>query len=193
MFAAGTGRGGNWNARLTGGATQTGTLTTSTSAIAYADAATGDFNRDGYADVALNYRDAGGIGRVTWFKGGASGLTKVSVISVRGGRSIAAGDVNGNGYDDIVIGQPYATESGGRAGGQVTMVPGTATGFTTTGMTVIHQDTTGVPGGDESGDAFGTSVSASTTTTPTATRTSSPAPPARTSPATASTAPTRAR
>lgn len=159
VFAAGTGRGGNWNARLTGGATQTGTLTTSTSAIAYADAATGDFNRDGYADVALNYRDAGGIGRVTWFKGGASGLTKVSVISVRGGRSIAAGDVNGNGYDDIVIGQPSATESGGRAGGQVTMVPGTATGFTTTGMTVIHQDTTGVPGGDESGDAFGTSVS----------------------------------
>jgi hypothetical protein len=111
VFAAGTGTGGNWNARLTGGATQTGTLTTSTSAIAYTDAATGDFNRDGYADVALNYRDAGGIGRVTWFKGGASGLTKVSTISVKGGRSIAAGDVNGNSYDDIVIGQPYASES----------------------------------------------------------------------------------
>jgi hypothetical protein len=159
VFAAGTGTGGNWNARLTGGATQTGTLTTSTSAIAYPDATTGDFNRDGYADVALNYRDAGGIGRVTWFKGGASGLTKVSTLSVKGGRSIAAGDVNGNGYDDIVIGQPYTSESGAVSGGQVTMVPGTSTGFTTTGMTTIQQDTTGVPGTNESGDALGTSVS----------------------------------
>ncbi|MFI6487466.1 FG-GAP-like repeat-containing protein [Streptomyces sp. NPDC050564] len=159
VFAAGTGKGGNWNARLTGGATQTGTLTTSTGAIAYPDATTGDFNRDGYADVALNYRDAGGIGRVTWFKGGASGLTKVSTLSVKGGRSIAAGDVNGNGYDDIVIGQPYTSESGAVSGGQVTMVPGTSTGFTTTGMTTIQQDTTGVPGANESGDALGTSVS----------------------------------
>ncbi|WP_327431166.1 FG-GAP-like repeat-containing protein [Streptomyces sp. NBC_01236] len=159
VFAAGTGNGGNWNVRLTGGATQTGTLTTSTSAIAYADATTGDFNRDGYADVALNYRDAGGIGRVTWFKGGASGLTKVSTLSVKGGRSIAAGDVNGNGYDDLVIGQPYTSESSAVSGGQVTMVPGTATGFTTTGMTTIQQDTTGVPGSNESGDALGSSVS----------------------------------
>ncbi|MEU1202981.1 FG-GAP-like repeat-containing protein [Streptomyces sp. NPDC005813] len=159
VFSAGTGKGGNWNARLTGGATQTGTLTTSTSAIAYADAAAGDFNRDGYTDVALNYRDAGGIGRVTWFKGGASGLTKVSTLSVKGGRSIAAGDVNGNGYDDIVIGQPSTSESGAVSGGQVTMVPGTSTGFTTTGMTTVQQDTAGVPGANESGDALGSSVS----------------------------------
>ncbi|PIB04798.1 hypothetical protein B1C81_31800 [Streptomyces sp. HG99] len=159
VFAAGTGKGGHWNARLTDGATQTGTLTTSTSAIAYPDATTGDFNRDGYADVALNYRDAGGIGRVTWFKGGASGLTKVSTLSVKGGRSIAAGDVNGNGYDDLVIGQPYTSESGAVSGGQVTMVPGTSTGFTTTGMATIQQDTSGVPGANESGDALGSSVS----------------------------------
>jgi len=159
VFAAGTGGGGNWNARLTGGATQYGTVTTATGAIAYPDAATGDFNRDGYADVALNYRDASGIGRVTWFKGSAGGLVKVGTISVKGGRSIAAGDVNGNGYDDIVIGQPYASESGAVAGGQVTMVPGTSTGFTTTGMTTVHQDTSGVPGAGESGDAMGASVS----------------------------------
>ncbi|MDN0195297.1 FG-GAP-like repeat-containing protein [Streptomyces sp. S.PNR 29] len=159
VFSAGTGKGGNWNVRLDSGTYQYGTLTTATGSVAYLDAATGDFNRDGYADVALNYRDTGGIGRVVRFAGSASGLTKAGVISVKGGRSIAAGDVNGNGYDDIVIGQPVASESGGISGGQITMVPGTSTGFTTTGMTTIHQDTAYVPGGNESGDALGTSVS----------------------------------
>ncbi|NBM20858.1 FG-GAP-like repeat-containing protein, partial [Streptomyces sp. GC420] len=160
VFAAGTGKGGNWNARQSGGGTKYGTLTGATGSVAYMDAATGDFNRDGYADVALNYRDATGIGRVTWFKGSSAGLSKVGTISVKGGRSIAAGDVNGNGYDDIVIGQPYASESGAAAGGQVTVVPGTSTGFTTTGMRTVHQDTSGVPGAAESGDAMGWSVSA---------------------------------
>ncbi|MES5816550.1 N-acetylmuramoyl-L-alanine amidase [Streptomyces sp. RG80] len=159
VFSAGAGKGGNWNVRLGTGKYQYGTLTSATGAVAYLDAATGDFNRDGYADVALNYRDTGGIGRVVRFAGSSTGLTKAGVISVRGGRSIAAGDVNGNGYDDIVIGQPIASESGGKSGGQITMVPGTSTGFTTTGMTTIHQDTASVPGGNESGDAFGSSVS----------------------------------
>ncbi|WP_406174944.1 FG-GAP-like repeat-containing protein [Streptomyces sp. NBC_00996] len=159
VFSAGSGNSGSWNVHLTGGATQYGKLTGSTGSVAYLDAATGDFNRDGYADVALNYRDQSGTGRVTWFKGTASGLVKVSVLSVKGGRSIAAGDVNGNGYDDIVIGQPYTAESGAHRGGQVTMVPGTSTGFTTTGMTTINQDTSGVPGAAEDGDAMGASVS----------------------------------
>ncbi|SOD84267.1 FG-GAP-like repeat-containing protein [Streptomyces sp. Ag109_G2-15] len=159
VLSAGTGKGGTWNVRLTGGATSSGTLTTATGAVAQLDAATGDFNRDGYADVALNYRDAGGIGRVVRFAGSATGLTKAGVISVKGGRSIAAGDVDADGYDDIVIGQPYASESGGKAGGQVTLVRGSATGFTTTGLITVHQDTSGVPGADESGDALGASVS----------------------------------
>ncbi|WP_250404017.1 FG-GAP-like repeat-containing protein [Streptomyces cellostaticus] len=159
VFSAGTGAGGNWNVRLTGGATTSGTLTTATGSIAQLDATTGDFNRDGYADVALNYRDAGGVGRVVRFAGSAAGLTKAGVLSVKGGRSVAAGDVDGDGYDDIVIGQPYTSESGGRQGGQVTLVRGSSTGFTTTGMTTIHQGTSGVPGADESRDAMGASVS----------------------------------
>ncbi|MET9971324.1 FG-GAP-like repeat-containing protein, partial [Streptomyces sp. NPDC006356] len=159
IFAAGSGNSGSWNARLTGGATQYGKLTTATGSLAALGSATGDFNRDGYADVALNYLDQSGTGRVTWFKGTSSGLAKVSVLSVKGGRSIAVGDVNGNGYDDIAIGQPFTAESGAFKGGQVTVVPGTSTGFTTTGMRTVHQDTSGVPGTAEAGDATGASVS----------------------------------
>ncbi|MEU6761410.1 FG-GAP-like repeat-containing protein [Streptomyces sp. NPDC046853] len=160
VFAASTGTGGTWAARFKAGNEVGGTLTSGDTAIAYADAASGDFNRDGYADVALTYRDQAGIGKVQWFKGTKSGLSRVGSLSVKGGRSVAVGDVNGNGYDDLVIGQPYTAESGAHAGGQVTVVPGTSTGFTTTGMKTIHQDTSGVPGAAESGDAMGWSVSA---------------------------------
>ncbi|WP_223281111.1 FG-GAP-like repeat-containing protein [Streptomyces antnestii] len=158
VFAAGTGAGGTWNTHLTGKPTQYGTLTT-TGTPAYEDATSGDFNHDGYADVALNYRDTGGIGRVVWFKGGANGLTKVGVLSVKGGRSVAAGDVNGDGTDDLAIGQPYAAESGAYTGGQVATVYGTlGGGLTSTGATSVNQATSGVPGAAESGDAMGTSV-----------------------------------
>ncbi|MDQ0774954.1 hypothetical protein QF026_003420 [Streptomyces aurantiacus] len=159
VFTAGTGTGGNWAARFNDGHEVAGDLTAADGNLSSADSTSGDFNRDGYADVALTYLDQSGVGKVTWFKGSKSlGLAKVSTLSVKGGRSIAAGDVNGNGYDDIVIGQPYTAESGAKAGGQVTMVPGNSTGFTTTGMTTIHQATTGVPGAAESGDALGWSV-----------------------------------
>ncbi|MEW2392391.1 FG-GAP-like repeat-containing protein [Streptomyces venezuelae] len=160
VFAASTGTGGSWAARLDPEHESGGSLTRGDTAIAYPDAASGDFNRDGYADVALTYRDQAGKGKVAWFRGGRSGLSRVGVLSVPGGRSVAVGDVNGNGYDDLVIGQPYTAESGAHAGGQVTVVPGTSTGFTTTGMKTVHQATSGVPGAAESGDAMGWSVAA---------------------------------
>ena len=53
-----------------------------------------------------------------------------------------------------------AVDHGVHAGGQVTALYGTVgTGLTSTGATVIHQDTSGVPGTAESGDAIGTAVS----------------------------------
>ncbi|MGA4850826.1 FG-GAP-like repeat-containing protein [Streptomyces sp. G5(2025)] len=160
VFAAATGTGGSWAARLGPDRESGGSLTPGDTAIAYADAASGDFNRDGYADVALAYRDQAGKGKVAWFRGGRSGLNRVGVLSVPGGRSVAVGDVNGNGYDDLVIGQPYTAESGAHAGGQVTVVPGTPTGPSAAGTKTVHQATSGVVGAAEAGDAMGWSVAA---------------------------------
>ncbi|MFJ8198664.1 FG-GAP-like repeat-containing protein [Streptomyces sp. NPDC096152] len=158
VFSAGTGRGGSWNVRLTGGATTSGTLTGATGPVARPDAVSGDFDRDGYADVALTYLDAGGVGRVVRFAGSATGLTEAGTLAVKGGRSLAAGDISGDGYDDIVVGQPYASESGGAPGGQVSVLLGTAHGLTTDGLKVIRQDGVGVAGADRPGVAFGASV-----------------------------------
>ncbi|WP_425830341.1 N-acetylmuramoyl-L-alanine amidase [Streptomyces fractus] len=164
VFAASTGTGGTWSARYGDGWDTDSTITTTEDNLSYEDAASGDFNQDGYADVALNYRDGDGIGKVVWYKGGSGGLRKAATLSVKGGRSIGAGDINGDGVDDIAIGQPYTAESGAYAGGQVTFVKGSpatstaAGGLTTTGAKTVHQDTSGVPGAAEAGDAMGASI-----------------------------------
>ncbi|MFJ4711039.1 FG-GAP-like repeat-containing protein [Streptomyces sp. NPDC088785] len=159
VFAASTGHGGTWSARYGDGWDSDSMVTTGEDTLTYADATSGDFNRDGYADVALNYRDGAGLGKVVWYKGGAGGLRKAATLTVKGGRSIASGDLNGDGVDDIVIGQPYTSESAAHSGGQVTAVKGVAgTGLTATGARTVHQSTSGVPGAAEAGDAMGASV-----------------------------------
>jgi N-acetylmuramoyl-L-alanine amidase-like protein/VCBS repeat protein/FG-GAP repeat protein len=119
----------------------------------------GDFDRDGYADVAVNYVDPGGKGRVLVLNGSKNGLVRQGVIGTPGGRAVAAGDTDGDGYADLVIGQPFVSESGGTGGGQITVLHGSSSGLTTTGRKIITQDTSGVSGSAEDGDAFGWSVS----------------------------------
>ncbi|MFE0174690.1 FG-GAP repeat protein [Streptomyces sp. NPDC059002] len=67
-----------------------------------------------------------------------------------------AGDVNGDGYDDLITGNHR--NSGGGKGGSVTVRLG---GDGTFGAPVTYnQDSPGVPGADEADDGFGDSVSA---------------------------------
>lgn len=134
-------------------------LTSATGTVTHPDATAGDFNRDGYTDVATTYLDPDGTGRVMLFKGSATGLRADGLLAAKGGRSIASGDMNGDGYTDIVVGQPYTAESQAFSGGQVTAFYGSANGITTTGPSTVHQDSAGVPGAAEAGDAMGTAVS----------------------------------
>ncbi|CAM5520551.1 VCBS repeat-containing protein OS=Streptomyces alboniger OX=132473 GN=CP975_18460 PE=4 SV=1 [Streptomyces alboniger] len=64
-----------------------------------------------------------------------------------------AGDTDGDGYDDLITGNSEAAR-----GGSVTVRPGGDRAF---GAPVTYgQDSAGVPGADEAGDAFGAAVSA---------------------------------
>ncbi|MFE2845874.1 FG-GAP-like repeat-containing protein [Streptomyces scopuliridis] len=162
IFSVAPGKPGRWwSYDSKSGAAKSGYLNTSayTWAVAYADTTTGDFNRDGYADAAVTFRDPGGIGRVLWLKGSATGLQRVGILAAKGGRSIASGDLNGDGISDLVVGRPSSTESGTTAkGGAVTMIKGATSGLTSTGAITLHQDSTGVPGTGETGDDLGASV-----------------------------------
>ncbi|HPQ72100.1 MAG TPA: hypothetical protein PKW95_23465 [bacterium] len=95
--------------------------------------ATGDFNGDGYDDVA-----AGNFGSnaVDVFYGSASGPPSdsdwVVIKDSKFGYSIAsAGDVNGDGYDELLISAPYAWSSLAEVGAAFVYY-GSATGLPTT-------------------------------------------------------------
>lgn len=128
----------------------------------------GDFNGDGFADVAVSapYESVGTAvrGGAVWvFYGGPSGLRtdNVATIDVHDsmlpatdsayfGETLAAGDFNSDGRDDLAIGSP-------RLGpGYVSVFHSDETGFWH--RETFSQDTDGVPGADHDGDRFGWSL-----------------------------------
>jgi hypothetical protein len=74
------------------------------------------------------------------------------------GASVGVGDVNGDGYADIVAGNPYEDFAGVDDAGTVAVVPGGAAGPTGAGSKVFSQNTAGVPGTAERRDYFSEAV-----------------------------------
>ncbi|KUO21251.1 FG-GAP-like repeat-containing protein [Streptomyces dysideae] len=74
----------------------------------------------------------------------------------------ATGDLNGDGYADLVVGDPDDPDTAGvdgATGGRVLVWYGSAGGIATDAKPVqITQNTPGVPGGSEKGDAFGAAL-----------------------------------
>jgi hypothetical protein len=137
-------------------------------------AVAGDFNGDGFSDLAVSGSSRVGktnTGAVWLVPGSSSGLrlagarrltpaTKGIAGSVGSGSSfgvsLAAADFGGGPEIDLAIGSPYAADTKGR----VYVLYGSGSGITTKGAQVWTQASPGVPGTAEKGDAFGSVLAA---------------------------------
>jgi len=131
----------------------------------------GDFNGDGYADVAVGVPDEG-PGSVQVLYGSPSGLTGAGsdyfdqgslgvgtpLPGERFGAAVAAGDLNRDGYADLVVGAPDDSEAGPAQSGSVIAVFGSSAGLISAGATLFHQDTQFIVGVAKAGDQLGYSV-----------------------------------
>jgi FG-GAP repeat protein len=121
--------------------------------------AAGDVTGDGHDDVVYGWYDADWSepserrGFVV-FPGTAAGDIGDGTPIYTEAASVAVGDFEGDGFEDVAVGQPSAT----RTGGQVTVFKGSATGVSAAATTAVHQDTAGVPDVSSSGDQFGANI-----------------------------------
>ena len=137
----------------------------------FAVATAGDVNADGYSDVlvgAQKYDDSTSIrgGRVYLFLGSASGLSTLpawtdghpTLLSTFGYAVGTAGDVNGDGYSDFIVGAPFWP--GGLANGQAVLYLGASSGSPVGTWSIIGAtgDFLGVAvgtAGDTNNDGYG--------------------------------------
>lgn len=146
------------------------------SAIRYRQAVAADVNTDKYADLVVGAPSTGTdgteAGRVYVLYGSAGGLRTDDIKRLSSPVEAAPDAVGANlgGFGTsvavtiaphpmILVGDPWAKTSTGLAGGLVHGFPVTNGNYGT--PVAISQDSPGVPGADEAGDAFGYSLAAS--------------------------------
>lgn len=141
--------------------------------------ATGDFDGDGYADLAVGVpeedlgspavTDAGGVNVLYGTSGGltSSGDQFFSQEVLSGdpgtlayrdefGAALATGDFDGDGYEDLAIGVPGE----GSDYGQAHVIYGSASGLATAGTQTFSSNTPGIPDNREQYDRFGSALAA---------------------------------
>ncbi|MFH0518214.1 FG-GAP-like repeat-containing protein [Streptomyces sp. M41] len=130
----------------------------------------GDVNGDGVADVVARIGSNGSADSraVALLTGGSDGLTFKGWLRdaqghIIGGEDTAIGDLNKDGYGDVVVGRSddmYDSAEPPFRGGGLAVVYGGPGGFSTTRKPVwFNQDTAGVPGASEHSDGMGSGLS----------------------------------
>jgi hypothetical protein len=146
--------------------------------------AAGDFNNDGYADLAigtpLDYVNSiGGAGSVNVLYGSASGLSATTIPdqiwhqnspgvedTVEFGDHFASAltsdDFNGDGYSDLAAGVPDEDINGQSNAGSVNIIYGSASGLSATAISDqrFFQDSPDIADFSEANDNFGESLAA---------------------------------
>ncbi len=140
--------------------------------------AAGDFDGDESDDLAVgapfeDIEPRGNAGAVTVLYGRSTGLSGSGsqglYQNVRGvagsseggdqfGRSLATGDIDGSGRDDLVIGIPGEDVGRALGTGAIHTFLGTNNGLTVSRDRIWHQDAAGVIGSSEGDDQFGYAV-----------------------------------
>lgn len=136
--------------------------------------AIGDFDNDGYDDLAMgmprnDFISLFNIGGVLIVYGGANGLvgsgsqfftqgtgTEGIEASDEFGSSLAAGDFDNDGFDDLAVGVPFEELGGGpQNSGAVNVFYGSPSGIDTDSIEFWHQDVALIEGQAEFQDRFG--------------------------------------
>lgn len=140
--------------------------------------ACGDFDDDGFADVAvgapgesIGTRSEAGV--VIVLRGGPAGLRpgtsrqwsqtatgapEGNAAGDRFGWSLASCDFNGDGYSDLAIGSPGEDVGAAKEAGSIHVIYGSANGLATPDAAHFHQDTPKIRGSAASYDSFGYSL-----------------------------------
>jgi hypothetical protein len=133
--------------------------------------AAGDFNQDGFADLAAAapLEDIGTVddaGALSTLYGSTNGLTASGgrlFTQVAGtvetgdefGEQLAAGDFNNDGFADLAAAAPLEDVGAVSQAGAVSVLLGSGGGVTSTGGRLFTQNSPGVPGTAETFDLFG--------------------------------------